>query len=186
MKQAVLIALSALIMATLACSIFVGGPNYPTETVATPTDSGLNVQQQIQQAVAAAGQNGVISVQLTEGQLTSYLVAASAQQTDLTVSNPRVYLQNGNMLVLGRVTSGIFSANVSLTMQASVDSSGQPQIQILKTDFGPFAAPQGLNDAVTAFVREAFTGWLGPVATGFRLQSITIGDGVMTVTGRVK
>ncbi len=186
MKKAILGALCALVAATLACSIFVGGPNYPEDTGPVPTETGLTLEQEIQKALAAGAQTGVVTFNLTAAQLTSYLVTASAGHTDPTIENPRVYLQDGHMLVYARVTSGIFTANVSLTMQASVDANGQPQITIEKTDFGPFAAPQGLNDTATAFVREAFTGWLGPVATGFRLENITIGNGVMTVTGRIK
>jgi hypothetical protein len=43
-----------------------------------------------------------------------------------------------------------------------------------------------LNDAISVFVAQALTGPLGPAATGFRLESVSIADGVMTVTGRVK
>lgn len=186
MKKAILGALCAFLSATLACSIFVGGPSYPPETGSAPTETGLSLEETIRQAVASASESGVVSFELTQGQLTSYLVAASAKQNPPALVDPRVYLQDGHMIVYGRVRSGIFTANVSITMQATVDASGQPQIEIEKTDFGPFAAPQGLNEAVTAFVREAFTGWLGPVATGFRLEHITIGNGVMTVTGRIK
>jgi hypothetical protein len=53
-------------------------------------------------------------------------------------------------------------------------------------DFGPFPAPEGLNSTVSAFVQEAFTGALGPAAIGFRLETVTIADGVMTLTGRIK
>jgi hypothetical protein len=35
-------------------------------------------------------------------------------------------------------------------------------------------------------VREAYVGSLGPVATGLRIESINIADGVMTVNGRIK
>jgi hypothetical protein len=90
------------------------------------------------------------------------------------------------MKVYAKAQSGIFTANVSITTQVSVDENGQPKIEITQTDFGPLPAPQGVNDAASAFVREAFTGSLGPIATGFRLDSISIADGVMTVTGRVK
>jgi hypothetical protein len=43
-----------------------------------------------------------------------------------------------------------------------------------------------MNAAINAVVAEAFTGSFGPVATGFRLESIVIADGVMTMTGRIK
>ena len=80
----------------------------------------------------------------------------------------------------------MFTANVSITMQVGVDANGQPQITITQADFGPLPAPQGLNDAVSSLIQQAYTGSLGPAATGFRLESISIADGAMTVSGRVK
>jgi hypothetical protein len=67
-----------------------------------------------------------------------------------------------------------------------VDESGQPKIEIASADFGPFPAPNGLKEALTAAIKEAFTGSLGPVATGLRIETISIADGVMTITGRIK
>ena len=90
------------------------------------------------------------------------------------------------MQIFGKAQQGMFNANVSVTMNVSVDDQGKPKIEITQADFGPLPTPQGLNDAVSTMVQEAFTGSLGPVATGFRLESITIADGVMTVMGRTK
>jgi hypothetical protein len=39
---------------------------------------------------------------------------------------------------------------------------------------------------LTAIIKEAYTGALGPVATGFRLETIVIANGTMTLTGRTK
>lgn len=185
MNKAALYALTALLAATLACSIFVGGPAFPTELPA-PTETPVSLQDQIQQAMTQGAQTGQISLQLTEGQLTSFLAEKLAQQSKPVITEPRVYLRAGQMIVYGKATSGIFTANVRMTLQVGVDSNGQPQISVVNTDFGPIAAPQGFNEAVAASFREAFTGYLGPIATGFRLESIAIGDGVMTVTGRFK
>jgi hypothetical protein len=107
-------------------------------------------------------------------------------QTNPIITEPQVILRDGEMKVFGKVQSGIFTANISITTQLSVDKKGQPQIEITQTDLGPLPAPQRLNDALTAFVSEAFTGPLGPIATGFRLDSISIADGIMTISGRVK
>ncbi|HEX8993081.1 MAG TPA: hypothetical protein VF784_15475 [Anaerolineales bacterium] len=186
MKKAILGAILALSAATMACSIFVGGPVYPAETPSASTPDTRTLQEQLQQALTAGAQSGVISLQITEGQLTSFLANQLSKQPNSLLSDPRVYLHAGQMQVYGKAASGILAANVSITLQASVDAQGQPQITVTQTDFGPLTAPQGFNDAVAASVREALTGWLGPVATGFRLDGITIGDGVMTVTGRVK
>ena len=185
MNKAALCALLALLAATLACSIFVGGPAIPTLSP-EPTATAPSLPDQVEQAVTAAATTGLISLQITEGQLTSFLADKLAQQAHPLISNPRVVLQQGQMIVYGQATSGAFVANVSMTLAASVDANGQPQIQVVSTDFGPLPAPQGFNDMIAASFREAFTGYLGPVATGFRLESISIGDGVMTVSGRFK
>ncbi len=185
MKKAVPGAIVALLAATLACSIFVGGPAYPTQSP-EPTPTAESLQDQVQQAVTAGAETGQVSLQITEGQLTAFLADKIAQQSNPVITDPVVYLRNGQMEVYGKAASGIFTATVHMTLQASVDSEGQPQIDIVQTDVGPIAAPAGFNEAVAASVREAFTGYLGPIATGFRLETISIGDGVMTVTGRFK
>ncbi|HTP00726.1 MAG TPA: hypothetical protein VMJ64_05075 [Anaerolineales bacterium] len=186
MKKAIPGALAALVFATLACSIFVGGPAYPDDAIPTATGTPMTLQQQLEEAVASVAQDGEVSVQITEQQLTDYLQAKAGEQANPVISDPRVYLRSGEMKVYGKAKSGIFNANVAITIQASIDADGQPHFDIAQTDFGPLKAPQGLNAAIAASIQEAFTGWLGPVATGFRMQSITIEDGVMTVTGRIK
>jgi hypothetical protein len=35
-------------------------------------------------------------------------------------------------------------------------------------------------------IQEAYTGAVGPVATGLRIQTISIADGIMTISGRIR
>jgi hypothetical protein len=46
--------------------------------------------------------------------------------------------------------------------------------------------PTALRDAIAVALNEALTGAVGPVALGFRLETIDIGDGNMTLTGRLR
>ena len=85
-----------------------------------------------------------------------------------------------------REKSGMFAANIGIIVQVGVDANGQPLIEITSADFGPFPAPEGLKNAITAMVKEAYTGSLGPVATGLRIDSISIADGIMSITGRIR
>jgi hypothetical protein len=186
MKMSNVSAIAALVTATLACSVFVGGPPFPDTPSPVSTGSAQSLQDQIDQSVTAGGESGVVSVQITQDQLTSYLAAKLAKQTDPALTDPLVLVRNGQIEIYGRAHSGVFTANVSMYVQARVDGDGQPRLLITKTDFGPLAAPQDLNDALASFVSEAFTGWLGPVATGFRLESIDIGEGILTATGRIR
>ncbi|MGA7194320.1 MAG: LmeA family phospholipid-binding protein [Anaerolineales bacterium] len=186
MKIKIFLALIILTLATLACSIFVGGPDYPATAIPVSTQAVGSLHDQVNQATATGAATGTITLNITEEQLTSYLAVYLQSNPNLPITNPQVQLQNGQMELLGKVQQGMFSANVSMTMSVSVDQNGQPKITITQEDFGPLPAPQGLNDAISAFVAEALTGSLGPAATGFRLESISIANGTMTVTGRVK
>ena len=102
-------------------------------------------------------------------------------------TDPQVFLRDNQMQLYGKITRGYFTANMLIAATVGIDpTSGAPKIEITSADFGPFPAPEGLNAAINAVVAEAFTGSFGPVAVGFRLESIVIADGVMTMTGRIK
>lgn len=176
-----------LALTSLACTIFVGGPEYPAQPVAVSTDEALSMQTQIEQAFLAGAESGIITLQITESQLTSYMIQKMQEQTSPPFTDPQVLLRNGQMQMYGKINRGMFAANMLITMNVTIDPvSGMPKIEIASADFGPFPAPEGLNTAISAVIDEAFTGSLGPVAIGFRLESIAIADGVMTLTGRTK
>jgi len=182
------------VLTSLACVVFVGGPDYSgLPPIPVSADAAASIKTEIQRAVEAAADTGVITVNLTEPQVTSYIAARlqtepSLQQSDKKplITDPQVYLRNGQMQIYGKTQQGLFTANIGIIVNVGVDANGQPQIDIASADFGPFPAPKGLRDAITAMVKEAYTGSLGPVATGLRVESISIANGVMTITGRIR
>ena len=185
-RNRILLFLAVLAFATLACTMFVGGPDYPEGTIPVSAQAVENLQAQIEAAVSAGTASGEITLQITEEQLTSYIAFKLAAQQNPVLQEPQVFLRDGQMQVFGKVERGIFIANVLVALDVSVDDLGQPQIEIATADFGPFPAPDGLKQSLTAIITEAYTGSLGPVATGFRLERIDIANGLMTVTGRIK
>ena len=186
--------LTILLLTSLACTIFVGGPDYSSlPPIPVSTEAIASIQDELRRAIEAGAQTGTITVNLTETQITSYLAARlqtdpNLQQSDRKplITEPQVYLRDGQMQIYGKTQQGMFAANIGIVVNMGVDANGQPQIEVASADFGPIPAPEGLNDAITAMVREAYTGSLGPVATGLRIESISIANGVMTVTGRVR
>jgi hypothetical protein len=178
---------TSLVLASLACTIFVGGPDYPAQTVPISADEVQNMRTQIEQAFLAGAETGVITLQFTESQLTSYIALKMQERTDPPFTEPQILLRNGQMQMYGKVMRGPFAANILITMNVSIDAAtGLPKIEVASADFGPFPAPEGINNAISAIIEEAFTGSFGPVAIGFRLESITIADGIMTMVGRIK
>jgi len=188
------ILLLSLIITSLACSIFVGGPDYSSlPGIPVSAEAAESIKEELRRAFEAGAQTGVMTINITEPQITSYLAARlqtdpSLQQSDKKplMTDPQVYLRDGQMQIYGKTQQGMFNANIGIIVTVGVDPEGQPLIEITSADFGPFPAPKGLKDAITAMVREAYTGSLGPVATGLRIETISIANGVMTITGRIR
>jgi len=187
LKKQVFLSLFALAFASLACTLFIGGPDYPATSIPVSTEAAQSVDEQLHQAATAAVQSGGgLTVSITESQITSLLAARLAEDPQPFLTEPQVYLRDGQIQIYGKAASGNFQANVRINLTASVDADGRPQLIVSSVDFGPLPAPEGMNSAISALVNEAFTGAFGPAATGFRLESIVIADGVMTLTGRIK
>ena len=182
----ILISLTALLAATLACSIFVGGPDYPETSIPVSAEAVQSLEDQIEAAVLAGAESGVITLEINQEQITSYIAFKMAEQENPAFQDPQVYLRDGQMQIYGRVVRGYLNANVLVALTVTVDELGEPKIEIASADFGPLPAPDGLKQSMTALITEAYTGSLGPVATGFRLENINIQNGIMTVTGRIK
>ena len=185
--------LLTILLTSLACTMNVGGPDYSTlPTVPVSTEYAQSIQDEVQRAFQEGAQSGTITLKLTEQQLTSFI--AEKLQTDPRlqrdgkplIDNPQVYLRDGQMKIYGTTQQGPFTANIGIVMDVGVDENGQPKVDIASADFGPLPAPEGLRDTIAAMIREAYMGSLGPVATGLRIESISIADGIMTVSGRIK
>jgi hypothetical protein len=181
-----LASLLILIFATLACTINIGGPAYPDQSIPISTDAAGELQSAIQTATVVGAATGQETLVVTESQVTSYLAARLMSQPQPLFTKPQVYLRDGQIQIYGTAQQGYFQANIKIVLTASVDAQGQPKIELASADFGPLPVPTGLKDFISSAVQEAYTGTIGPVATGFRLESITIADGTMTLVGRIK
>ena len=186
-RFATLTGLSVVFLSTLACSINAGGPVYPSDPIPISTESVLELNEQFKSAIeAGTNNNGTIAISVTEAQITSYLTFKFNSQTEPILTNPQVYLRDGQMHIYGITHKGIFVANIGINVSVSVNEQGQPEINLISADFGPFPVPEGFKEVIVRVVQEAFTGTFGPIATGFRLENVSIADGIMTVTGRIK
>ncbi len=185
-KPVIRVSILSLILASLACTVFVGGPDYPSTPIAISTEAVASLDLQLQAAQTAAAQSGTLTITINETQITSLLATKLDSQTDPFIRDPQVTLRNGEIQVYGKATQGNLQANVRIILVASLDAEGKPSITVKSADFGPLPAPEGLNNTISAFISQAFTGSIGPAATGIRLESINIADGVMTLSGRIQ
>jgi hypothetical protein len=192
-KYALPIFLLTILLTSLACTVFVGGPDYSDLTpIPVSTEAADSLKTEMQKAFEAGAQTGIVTLTITEPQITSVLafrlLSDPTMQTDKKpiITDPQVYLRDGQMKIYGKSQQGMFAANIGVIVNMGVDELGKPKIEIASADFGPFPVPGGIKEALTAMIEEAYTGAIGPAATGLRIETITIADGIMTITGRIK
>ncbi len=185
-KISLLVGVFAVALAVLACTMNIGGPKYPNPAIPVSTEAVGELQSAMGTAVAAGAVSGPITLTFTEPQLTSYLTYKLQAQSQPLITDPQVYLRDGQIQLYGTARKGYFQATARIVLSAGVDAQGQLKIELTSADFGPLPVPSGLKEIITATIQEAYTGALGPVATGFRLQSVTIADGTMTIIAQTK
>jgi hypothetical protein len=185
-KISLLVCSLTLIIASLACTINIGGPKYPSPSIPISTEVVGELQSTLAAAVTAGVSSGQVTLKINESQLTSFLSYKLQAQSNPILSNIQVYLQDGQIKLYGTANEGYFEATAGIILTAGVDDQGQLLIDLTTADFGPLPIPAGLLDVITTAIKEAYTSALGPVATGFRLDSIKIESGTMTVVGRIK
>jgi hypothetical protein len=185
-SQRILLASFLIMTAALACRMNIGGPTPSGQPIPVSTEAAGDLQQQFKQAVQNAGEGGQLTLTINEAQLTSLLAAKLSSQPDPFITDPQVYLRDGQIQVFGKAARGYFQANVGIILTASIDPFGQPLVEITSADFGPIPVPENMTAAISSLVQDAYTGALGPLATGFKLESIVIAEGLMTLTGRMQ
>ena len=187
-KNAVFFAILSLLLATLACSMSIGGPEDPYPQIGIPVSVQAveNMQAQFKAAfeTGVKGENVILTI--TETQITSYFAMKLGTESDPFFTDPQVYLRDGQMQIFGKASQGYFTATTNVIISVGVDEQGQPDIRIVSADFGPLLVPDSLASGLSAIIKEAYTGAIGPVATGFRIEQIGIIDGFMVVSGKVK
>jgi len=178
--------LLSLILTTFACTINVGGPEYPQKTIPSSPSIVEAMKEQFK-VVFEAGANGdPIIITFTESQLTSLLSQRFESEEDPFFTEPQVHLRDGKMTIYGKAKQRYFVATIKIVVRIFVDENGQPDIYIESADFGPLPIPDTLSGSLSAIIKEAYTGAIGPVATGFRIEKIGIGEGFLAIMGRVK
>ena len=182
-----------LILASLACTVSVGGPDYSDrEPIAVSNEAAESLKEELKRAFDAGIQTGEVTIIITEPQITSVLAARLQSDQNLQqnsqplITDPQVYLRDGQMKIFGKTQQGMFTANIGIVVSVGVDENNSPKIEIISADFGPLPVPDSLKTAIAAMIQEAYTGTIGPVATGLRVESISIANGIMTINGRIR
>lgn len=178
-----LLILSVLVGAALACNLPAGNTQLPPTAKPMTTEDIQQLENQIQKTLENPNASGDVTVTLTQDQLNSIISTGMAQQSEQTITDPSVVLTNGTMEVYGKVNQSGISANLKAVLQPQVDANGTPSLQVTSMTLGAIPVPDVLKNQVATAANDALKNYLASNSTGFKVKSITITEGQMTVTG---
>jgi hypothetical protein len=108
------------------------------------------------------------------------VVAAPASGVEL--QNLSVAFSGGNAIMAARVNQPL-AADLTLTLQPVIED-GRLQLQIQNAALGPVRAPGFILSPVQFLVDEALNQALANMPANVRLQSVSVGEGDISIVGR--
>jgi hypothetical protein len=170
----------------MACTINIGGSVYPSQSIPVSTEAIGDLRSVLEAAIANGAISGQVTMNITESQLSSYLSFKLRFQAQPVFTNPQVYLQGGELQIIGTEIRGYFQTTVKIVFRAGVDEKGQLKIELISADFGPLPVPNGQLEIATTTIHDAYPGAVGPFATGFHILNVIIAEDSMTNVGQTR
>jgi len=181
-----LLVLTSLLLAVLGCTLDIGGPQAPGQPIPLDVQAGDQVRQSWQSAIAGAAIDGQVRVMLNETQLTGFLVERFEGDDNSLLSNPQVYLRQGEIQIYGIAQRAMLRGSILIAVKPEITEQGEIRFEISQAKIGPVPAPSALRGTISSLLTEAFTGSIGTLATGIRITSLVITDGEMAIVGELR
>ena len=101
------------------------------------------------------------------------------------VSNLQIYLRDGQIKVSGDVSQNGIVLPVSIAVLAYAEK-GSLAYEILEAKAGPFTLPDTITQELKTQLDQIILAQLNPAPSDIIIESITITNGVMTITGNTR
>lgn len=167
-----------ILLVGMACQ-FSGGPT-PPRTVPVSTEQAQNLSKTVQSAKPDAT-TGLITVTVTESQVTSYVVQNLRANYEPILSNPVIVFQPNQAEIYGTIQGDSVSANGRLVLGITIDAQGKPAVTIQEANFGPIPVPAGLLSNLTQAIDRSIADAMKNERTEYKLKSISFATGTATV-----
>jgi uncharacterized protein YpmS len=179
-----LLVLIVLALAALACNL--PSKNSATSPTAVPysPEEAQQFEENLQATLTSQQPGDEVTITIEEGQLSSYLAAQLAGQTDQVITNPRVHLTNGRMevTVTVKLSEGMSLDAIGVVVP-SVESDGQPRLKVESVTLGSLPVPDTLINQFQDMVDSMLANYLGSSGTSITITKIEISEGKMMVSG---
>lgn len=183
-KRAIVLALITLLLASLACNL-PGGARPPQNVTPIPitTESVEELERNLQEAAQQATETGQVRMVITEAQLTSMVAFELEEVQEPRITEPQVFLRDGQMQLYGNVQQSGITAPLKVFMTISADEQGKPRYEITDATAGPFPLPQSMLNQMTTRLDQVISEQMSSGQTSLFIDDITIANGEMIIEG---
>jgi hypothetical protein len=120
---------------------------------------------------------------LTDAELSDAVANYLASSPDISFSDVRVTVGNGEVVINGKARGAALAVPVRATLAVGVEN-GTPVIRITRVSLGRTGLPKFVSDQIIAQANASLD--LSHYDLGVTLESITLGEHVVTVRGTIK
>jgi uncharacterized protein YpmS len=182
-KLKVLILVAGLVVFSLACNLLSATTAKQRVVPTLPAVDSQQLQDQLATQVGQIASGVPVTIELTESQITSLMSNQAANQQDAKLSNLQVLLENNQMVISGDADASGVSGKINIVLDVATDATGKPQLAISKAVLGGFPIPSTMLESLNQLINQAMQSQGGE---GFEIQSLTIADHKLTLTGQKK
>jgi hypothetical protein len=101
--------------------------------------------------------------------------------SDITIQNPHVTLDNGICTITGTMLSGFISGDVELTFSVALDASSNPVVTIESMKIGGMDLPKSMQQSFGEAINQSISGSIIEDLEGRTIKSIVIDNGSITI-----
>lgn len=181
----ILIALSMLLIASMACNYPNVKNQIPQEVVPVTTEAVQSLVTDIEQAIEQALETGQLSLVLSETQLTS-LVATQLQTVDeVHVTDVQILLRESQIQIQSNLTQDGIQIPSQIIASVYPDAAGKVEVNIISTKIGPLPIPDSLTNTIADTIKDAIQEEIFKNLPNLFIDAIVIADGKMSIEGHI-
>lgn len=174
-----------LLLASLACNLpgRSSGTATPLPTIPVSTEAVQSFEDTINAAKEAFENNQTVEITVNESQLTSMAALELESDPNIPLSDPQIYLRDGQVLLLASLTQNQIAIPFEIVLELSTDGQGNPKYKIVRGQVGPLPVPENIMNRLTDRLDQILANRTTIDNQQVFIESITIGDGDLTVRG---
>lgn len=142
-----------------------------------------NFEENILETVKELKETGILSLTITEAELTSSIARYLQQDPNPFFTNPQVFLRDGEIQLSGDVKQSNITLPLKASLQVQPDGNGGIDYQITSASVGPLNLPAVILNQITTQIENAVGSNITGQLPNLYVQEITISDGLLNIKG---